>query len=669
MTLLLTAIGILLLGAFAALLSGRRPVVATAVGAGGAVAGSLVGLAGAWRGLLAGGIESRRWPWSVPGGEFHVQVDALSVFFLIPIFVLAAAAAAYGADYMFAYRDRKSLGAPWFFYNTFVAGMALVVLARNALLFMVAWEVMSLAAFFLVTFEHEKKDVRMAGWVYLVATHLGAAFLLAMFLFLGREAGSLDFDRIGAAVHLGPWGAGVMLGLALIGFGAKAGFVPLHVWLPDAHPAAPSHVSALMSGVMIKIGLYGLLRTLTFLGSPAGWWGPLLMVIGILGAILGVAMAVMQRDVKRALAYSSIENVGLIVLALGVGLWGVTRGHPLVGALGLAGGLLHIWNHALMKGLMFLCAGSVWHGAGTRDMEQLGGLLRRMPRTGACMMLGAVALAAVPPLNGFVSEWILYMGMLHGGLELTGVGRVAMLTAVAILALVGGLAMICFVRLIGIVWLGEPRSEGARHAHEASDAMVIPVAVLGVLCVLAAVFPVRLLSVMAPTVQQVFGVSVAQFMSVIDSARSPVATLGVFNALVWLMVAACAGVLAWCGRRTGRAADATWGCGYAAPTVRMQYTGQSFSEMVVTRAFPGWLRPRRSLVAPAGVFPDEGAMATQYADPVNRALYQPFFKWLPERCARLRWVQQGKLHYYMFYFVVVLLLAFGWIVLRSRIMP
>jgi formate hydrogenlyase subunit 3/multisubunit Na+/H+ antiporter MnhD subunit len=669
MILLLMAIGILLLAALAAGMAGRRPMVATVVGAGGAVTGCVLGLVPALGGLLSGGVESRRWPWPVPGGEFHVQLDALSAFFLIPIFLLGALAAVYGAAYLLAYRDRKSLGPPWFFFNLFLAGMALVVVARHALLFMIAWEVMSLSAFFLVTFEHEKKDVRMAGWVYLVATHLGAAFLLAMFLFLGREAGSLDFDRIGAGLQLVPTHTGLVLGLALIGFGAKAGLVPLHVWLPEAHPAAPSHVSALMSGVMIKIGIYGLLRTLTFLGPPAVWWGPVLMVIGFSGAILGVSMALMQRDLKRVLAYSSIENVGLIVLALGVGLWGMTSGRPVVAVLGLAGGLLHIWNHSLMKSLMFLCAGSVWHGAGTRDMEQLGGLMRRMPRTGVWMALGAVALAALPPLNGFVSEWILYMGMLQGGLALTGMGGVAMLMSVALLALVGGLAMICFVRLIGIVWLGEPRSEGARQAHEASRIMVTPVAVLGVLCLLAALFPGRLLTLIALPVQQVFGINPAQFISVMASAHAPVALLGTVNAVVLMTVAACAGLFWWMRRRGAQTSDSTWGCGYAAPTSRMQYTGQSLSEMVVTRVFPRSWRPKRSVVAPQGVFPDEAGVATQYSDPVNRGLYQPLFKWLPDRCARLRWVQQGKLHYYMFYFVVVLVLAFTWIVIRNGIMP
>lgn len=666
MILLLMAVGLLVTGALASLAAGRRPVTATALGAGTALGGGIAGLASAMRALVRPGGESIRWPWPVPGGEFHIQLDALSAFFLVPVFLLAAVAALYGSSYMMAYRDRKSLGPPWFFFNLFVAGMALVVVARQALLFMVAWEIMSVAAFFLVVFEHDKKDVRIAGWIYLIATHLGAAFLLAMFLFLGRHSGSLDFDSM-VGLQLGPLAASIVFGLALIGFGAKAGLVPLHVWLPEAHPAAPSHVSALMSGVMIKLGIYGILRTMSFLGHPASWWGPALMAIGLAGAILAISMAAMQRDVKRVLAYSSIENVGLILLALGVGIWGLCGGHPLVAMLGLGGGLLHIWNHALMKGLMFLCAGSVWHGAGTRDIEQLGGLMKRMPRTGAAMALGAVALAALPPLNGFISEWMIYLGLVHGGLALQGGGRIVMLASVGVLSLIGGLALVCFVRLIGVVWLGEPRSEGACRAHESSLSMVISQTTLGLLCLLVAMFPGRLLSMMAITVEQVSGIPATVFVASVTSPQAPVPMLGTLNVVIFLMTAA--GVAWWWKRRAVSSADATWGCGYAAPSVRMQYTGRSFSEMLVARVLPRWLRPKRSLAAPKGLFPGRSGLATQYVDPVNRSLYQPFFRWLPERCARLRWVQQGKLHYYMFYFVVVLVLAFAWIEIRNWIVP
>ena len=670
MTVLLVAIAILVFSGLAAIFFANRPRIATVLGAGGALVGCVLGLEPSFRGLFRASTESLQLPWHVPGGAFHVQLDALSAFFLVPIFVLAALAAVYGGEYLLAYRDTKTLAPQWFFFNLFVASMALIVVARNVVLFLVSWEVMSVTAFFLVTFEHEKHDVRVAGWIYLVATHLGAAFLLAMFLLLGRQAHSLDFDDfVVAGGSLAPASAGLVFVLALIGFGAKAGLVPLHVWLPEAHPAAPSHVSALMSGVMIKIGVYGILRTMMFLGTPAAWWGPVLVIIGLTGGVLGVSFAVFQRDLKRALAYSSIENVGLIVLALGVGVWGITSGHPTVAILGLAGGLLHIWNHSLMKGLMFLSAGSVLHGTGTKDLERLGGLMKRMPRTGVAMTLGGLAIAAVPPLNGFVSEWLIYMAMLRGGLDFTGVSRIVLLLAVGVLALIGGLASICFVRLVGIVLLGEGRSEEARHAHESSVWMTVPLGVLAVFCVVAGVLPRALVSIFSQTVEQVFGISTGTFMAALDSPQSPLAMLGTLNVVVWSALIIGALILLVLRKKGPEVTDATWGCGYVAPTPRIQYTGQSFAELMVTRLFLKSLRPKTSMVVPQGLFPSDGKLATEYPDPLISGLYQPFFERWAARFAQLRWVQQGKIHYYLMYFVVVLVLALAWVVFRGWVMP
>lgn len=668
MTLLLVALAVIALSGLATLLFFNRPHTATVVGVAGAVTGCILGLVPALHGLFRTGTESFQLPWQVPGGSFHIQMDALSAFFLVPIFIVSALAAIYGGQYMLAYRATKRIAPQWFFFNLFVATMALVVVAHNAVLFMVAWEVMSLAAFFLVTFEHEKQDVRTAGWVYLVATHIGAAFLLAMFFLLGRQASSLDFDAFGAAASLTPVGAGVVFVFALIGFGAKAGFVPFHVWLPEAHPAAPSHVSALMSGVMIKIGIYGILRTVIFFGKPAEWWGLTLVGIGLAGAVLGVSLALFQRDIKRILAYSSIENVGLIVLALGVGLWGITSGHPTIAVLGLAGGLLHLWNHSLMKGLMFLCAGSVLHGAGTKDMEQLGGLMKRMPQTAVAMTLGALAIAAVPPLNGFVSEWLIYMSMLNGSLELATMGRTILMLAVGALALIGGLALLCFVRLIGIALLGEGRSDGARHAHESSLWMTAPIGVLSLLCVTAAVLPGVLVSAMSAPVEQVFGISAARFISTLDAQQTPLAQLGMTNVVVWICLGVGALLFLALQKRASTTSAATWGCGYIAPTCRMQYTGQSFSEFVVTGILPKSLRPKTTVVVPQGLFPAEGKMATEYLDPLYGGLYQPFFERWADRFVRLRWLQQGRLHYYLYYFVVALVLALAWVAFRGWVM-
>ena len=668
MNTILIALAVWLFGGMVSLAYSRVPVWAMRIGASTGLLGCLIGLCPALKGLLHGEAESYRLAWNIPFGEFHVQLDALSDFFLVPIFGLAALSSLYGASYMMKHKTRRSLGTHWFFFNMFLAGIVLVVVARNALLFMIAWEVMSLSAFFLVTFEHEKKDVRIAGWLYLIAAHVGAAFLLALFLLLGRNAGSLDFNQFMTAPQLTPAFSALVFIIALIGFGTKAGFIPLHIWLPEAHPAAPSHVSALMSGVMIKIGIYGVLRTMMFLGHPANWWGPLLMLIGIAGAVIGVLLALFQSDIKRALAYSSIENIGIIILAFGVGLCGITSGHMLVAMLGFAGGLLHIWNHTMMKGLMFFSAGSILHGSGYKNIEMLGGLMKRMPQTGSAMLIGALCLSAVPPLNGFVSEWLIYMAMLNGALGFSGGSRIGMIIAIGIMALVGGLAMICFVRLIGIALLGEGRSNGARCAHESPLLMTIPMGLIALFCILSSIFPVMLISAFSKVVELVFFIPAATFTAGLNTPQSPLESLVLMNLLIWSAMGGI-GLLLFTTVKSGLTAkDSTWGCGYPAPTSRMQYTGNSFSELIVSRLFPKSLKPKTSVIAPKGMFPSGGTMTTSYPDTLSRILYRPFFDWLMERIIQLHWMQMGKIHYYMMYFIVALLMAFSWLVIRKWVM-
>jgi formate hydrogenlyase subunit 3/multisubunit Na+/H+ antiporter MnhD subunit len=665
MEVLLAAIALQVFAGTAAIIFSNRPRVATLLGAGGAVLGCLIGLAPTLLVLSGDTPESVRFAWDASHGDFSVELDALSAFFLLPVLGLSALAGVYGGDYLLAYRHEKSLGTPWFFFNLFVAGMVMVVVARTAFLFLVAWEVMSVAAYFLVTFEHEKTEVRKAGWVYLIATHLGVAFLFLAFLLLGRNAGSLEFEAFRVMPVLGAGWAGVIFLLALVGFGAKAGFVPFHVWLPEAHPAAPSHVSALMSGVMIKMGLYGMLRVLTFLGQPAPWWGPTLAGLGLLTGLVGIALALQQRDVKRVLAYSSIENMGLIGLALGVGLWGWARNLPVVAALGVTAGLLHVWNHALMKGLMFFTAGSVLHGTGTKDMEKLGGLMQRMPWTASAMVVGAVAIAALPPLNGFVSEWLMYLGLLKCGFATTDSRSLPAFFAVGLLALVGSLAAAAFVRLTGIVLLGSPRSEAARHAHESSPWMLGPMVLLVFLCLAVAVVPQAITGSMAGALDQVLGWQPGQTVVELESSDARLSVVGHINALTLLAIAAgMIGLLAW-SRRAVRAEGPTWGCGYARPTVRMQYTGRSIAEMLVEHLLPRFLRPHTSRRAPKGLFPSKSDFGCDSPDPVSEKVYEPFFRRWAERFSRLRVLQQGKLHVYLVYILLMVVLALAWVSLRT----
>jgi formate hydrogenlyase subunit 3/multisubunit Na+/H+ antiporter MnhD subunit len=659
MTLVLAAIVVLFAGsALAVVLAPWPRLSGPATAAAGLVAAAL-GIAGAAPQLAGAPSFEARLAVPLAFGEPVLGLDALSAFFLVPLFALSALAAVYGPAYL-AHSARRPFATASAFQGVLVGSMALVLVSRDALSFLVAWEVMTLASYALVALEHGEADVRRAGWVYLVAGHVGVALLMALFLLLGARAGGLDF----AAYRAMPAPTGVLAAvlavLAIGGFGVKAGLVPLHVWLPEAHAAAPSHVSALMSGVMVKLGLYGILRVLGFL-VPAGWWGPALVCLGFAGAIVGISQALYQRDLKRVLAYSTVENVGLVVVGLGLGYWGIHTGHTRLAALGFTAGLLHLWVHVAMKGLMFLAAGSVVHGAGTRDLERLGGLLKRMPLTGGAMVFGAVALSALPPLTGFVSEWLIYMGLVEGGVAQGGAGGLALMLAVGFLALVGGLAALAFARLVGVALLGSPRAPAAAHAHESSLALTGPLVVLVALIAFLAIAPGVALG---PITHVAVQLAPSLDPRALDALGGSLSTLGLCNGVVWGALALVGLFLA---RRVRRvASDDTWGCGYAAPTSRMQYTGAGFAEYVATRIVPRFWRPsieREGL--PLALFARPSQLHTTQVDPLTRSIYEPFFSRWAGRLQRLRWMQQGILHVYVLYIFVAVVLSFVWSVYRA----
>jgi hydrogenase-4 component B len=653
--LLLAALSAFLVGSLSAAASGRNARSASISGTTCATVGCGLGASGALDALASGKSATLALRWPIPEGALSLGIDALSAFFLIPLFVLGAVAAVYGFSYLLAGDATRSLALPWTAFNALLASMALVVLARHALLFLVAWEIMSLSAYLLVTFEHELLPVRRAGWVYLIATHIGVAFLIGMFLLLGTRAGSFEFAAMQTAGAPRAGFSALLFGLALIGFGAKAGLVPLHVWLPEAHAAAPSHVSALMSGVLIKLGIYGLLRMVVLLGGPRAWWGPLLIGLGVAGAALGIALAVYQRDLKRALAYSSVENVGLIVLGIGVGFWGASIHNASIATLGLAGALLHVYNHAAIKGLLFLGSGNVLHGCHTRDLERMGGLGRRMPRTMSVFLLGAAAIAGLPPLNGFVSEWLLYSGLMHGALEVSGAGGVAAAGALAGLSLVGALTALCFVRLVGVAFLGEPRSPEAASAHEAPRGMTASIGALGFLALLLALAPQVIAVPIERVVRQVLDTSLVPSASDIGLTR-----LGAINVVIALVLATAVALVFAVQRARRPVSDRTWSCGYAASSPRMQYGARATSELFTALILPASLSPRVSARVPEGVFPAPARLESDTADPLTRGAYEPFFARWAGRFARLRWMQQGFLHLYLVYILFALLLALGW---------
>lgn len=659
MSLLLASLAVLLVSAVAALTCRRSDRLASQVGSVGVVVAAGLGLVPALRMLAGGRPEAIHVPWAVPYGEFFLELDAMSAWFLVPTFVVSAAAAVYGVGYLAGSRSGKPLATVWCHFNLLVAALVLVFLARNAVLFLVAWEVMAVASFFLVMFDDDRAEVRRAGWIYLVATHCGTAFLIAFFLGLGRGSGALDFDLWARAPAGPPAGAGVLFLLAVVGFGAKAGFLPLHVWLPEAHPAAPSHVSAVMSGVMIKTGVYGLLRALTFLGPPAAWWGWTLVLLGLAGALAGIAFAAAQSDLKRLLAYSSVENMGILTVGLGLGLLGVSQGQPALAALGFGGALLHVLNHALFKGLLFLGAGSVLHGTGVRSLDRLGGLLRRMPWTGLTFLVGGLALCGLPPFNGFVSEWLLFLGAYRAVTVSDPVMAVAGAFALAGLGLVGGLAAAMVARSVGAVFLGEPRSEAAAQAHEAGAALRWPMVVLAAGCALIPLAAPWLVRAQGPILEVLTEAPVEALggtLSATASGLQAVAGVG----LTFIPLAGLVGLLRYVLLRNRPAHSAvTWDCGYARPTARMQYTASSFAQPF-TRLFGVVLRGRAQVTPPAGLFPAQAGLATETPDPAQTRLYEPLFRGVARGLGRLRWIQHGKVQVYVLYIALTLLVLLLW---------
>jgi hydrogenase-4 component B len=621
-----------------------------------AALGAALGLAGAGAYWATGSSEAIVLPWSIPGAEFRVVMDGLSAFFLVPVFLISLLGSVYGLEYWKQAEHPRNGRKLRLFYGTLTAGMALMVVARNSILFLFGWEIMALSAFFLVTTEDEDQEARAAGWIYLVAAHTATLFLFAVFALLYAASGSFTLAPLDRGA-LTPGMATALFVVALLGFGLKAGIMPLHVWLPSSHAVAPSHVSALMSGVIIKMGIYGLVRVVSLIPDPPLSWGVVVLVLGVVSGVLGVAFAIGQHDLKRLLAYHSIENIGIIVMGLGLALIGRTLGRDDLLILGLAGALLHVWNHALFKALLFLCAGSVIHAAHTREIDHLGGLAKSMPRTSLCFVVGAVAICGLPPLNGFVSELLIYLGLFSTLTEGAGRTYAGAAFAAPALALIGVLAVACFVKVYGAVFLGSGRSERARHAHESPPAMLGPMSVLVACCVLIGLAPRLVVPALGP--------ALAAWAPGLGDAGPRVAALAPLDTITFMGLlligglAAASALLGMLLRRNGVATAPTWGCGYAAPSSRMQYTSSSFAEMLV--GLFGWvLRPRTHRPAGLPLFPQETDFHSEVPDTVLDEVVLPTFRsgaWL---FSLLRVFQQGNVQIYLLYIFVALIALLIW---------
>jgi len=595
--------------------------------------------------------------WSSFFAPIQMRLDPLSGWFALALFIVSPLLTWYGTGY-FPHKRPFEVSINGFFFQILAGGIFFVLLASDIFSFLLAWEIMSLAAFFLVIFEHEDRSVQRAGWFYLAATHLGTAFLFAMFVLLGSRCGSLDFRDF---VGLGGV-ADVVFILALIGFGTKAGFFGLHVWLPEAHPAAPPHASALMSGLMIKTGVYGLLRIMTLADSWPGWWGWTLIGVGAVSGVGGALFALVQHDLKRLMAYSSVENIGIVCLGIGMGVFGTYSMGP-AAQIAMAGALLHVLNHALFKSCLFLVAGAVTHATGTREIDLLGGLQKLMPRSGGVFLLASAAVCGLPPLNGFVGEFLIYLSSYWSVLpqELPFVDlRVGGFVVIAALALTGGLAAMCFMKAYGTTFLGLPRRQHADPVVDPKPAMLFPMFILGTLCVafgLGGSFLILLVAPVASTLHPA-ALIVAETsllrgaaLNYMHVSLASFALLVLFFAFHRLRNHLLKGRVVTSGP--------TWGCGYPLGTARMQYTGSSFSQPLIA-AFKLLLRTELSGDWPEGYLPGRSSFATHTPGVFIEFFYKPLFTFVGHMALRVKRLQTGGTHVYVLYLLLALISVLCW---------
>jgi hydrogenase-4 component B len=605
----------------------------------------------------------------LPLAGVRVELDALGAVFVVAVAVVAIPASLYGIGYSAPGLSGRSVQAT---FPLFVWSLLMVPVAGSASTLLVLWELMALSSLLLVLSEHRHNPaVRAAAHWYAAMTHLGlVAILLALVVLAGRAGGDSFAAMREGASGVGPVAASVVFVLALVGFGSKAGVVPLHVWLPRAHPEAPSHVSALMSGAMVKLGVYGILRVgWDLLGGGPRWWGVTVLAVGAISALFGILHALVATDLKRLLAYSTTENVGLILMGVGAAGLFAASGNRALASVALAAALLHVVNHAAFKGLLFLGAGSVLHATGTRDLDRLGGLARRMPVTGATFAIGALAIAALPPLNGFVSEWLLLQALVNGLPSSTALVAVAMPLAVAIVALTGGLAAATFVKAFGTGFLALPRSPEADAAHESPRTMQIGLGLLAGVCVALGLAPTAFGRPLARAVSSLGPLAGGRPLGAdhlhlelagIQATLSPLLlAIGLLAAVI-----ATLGVVRAVGSAPTRRGAETWGCGRSVQTARMEYTATSFAEPL-QRVFDDVLRPDLDVAVDHRAESRYYVEAVRYRqgirDAVEHRLYTPVLRaarWWGRAARRL---QDGSIHRYLAYgmaaLIVVLLVA------------
>jgi len=664
-SLFIVVVGLLLTGGLLSFFTQSKPKLSVALGFTfanlAAVSGILLGL---WV-LIVGTPVDLTLPWAIVGQALMFSIGPLSAFFLTVISLLCLAVSVFSYGYAAEYIGKNNVGILGLLYNLFIFSMLGLVASGSALMFLFFWELMSLVSYLLVVYDHRDPKVRRAGFIYVVMTHIGTLFIFLAFFLLYQAAGDFSFTAFATAGHSLPGSVKTLIFLFVtIGFGTKAGIVPLHIWLPKAHPAAPSNVSAIMSGVMLKTAIYGLVKVVfEVLGGGPVWWGVLILALGTVSALMGVMYALMEHDIKRLLAYHSVENIGIILMGIGSALIFLAYGNKTLAVVGLTAGLFHVLNHALFKGLLFLGAGSIHFATRTRDIEKLGGLLKRMPWTGLFFLIGSLAISALPPFNGFVSEWLTFQSLIMLGSGSLGPGFVVLgPVAGALLALTGALAAACFVKAFGIQFLAMPRSANAENAREVPLSMRLGMAFLAVLCLLFGILPGTVISLLGTVTESLLGTGTAsvlggnRWLDVVSALGpgtvvSPLPVLGLI-ALLALVVYL---FTRWAGKGGTVRINETWNCGMEL-TPKMEYTATSFSKpirMIFKRVF----LPKREIQTDYVLKPYftrsikyKGSIKPVFED----VIYRPTTQWFIKFSNKLRGLQSGSIHLYLGYIFVTL---------------
>jgi hydrogenase-4 component B len=659
----------------ATLAAARHRAVSRWAALGGSIAASAATLSAAVSVLSSGrSIDGVLLRHAASGMVFGYSVGPLSAWFLMVLGVVAIPVALYSIAYFAHSVPASRMAGVGVGFNVLLGSVELLFAAGDILTFLFAWELMTLATAALVATDHDARASRRAAYLFLVMSHVGSGCLVAGFFTLAAVSGSMQLSAVLAVPETAlPMREG-LFALFLIGFGIKAGLVPLHVWLPEAHPAAPSSISALMSAVLITTGIYGLFRVCAFgLGVPDASWGLSFMALGAITAILGILYALAQTDLKRLLAYSTIENAGIVVLALGAGMMAHSQGNPELAAVALAASLAHVLNHAVFKALLFLGAGSVVMATGGRQLEHFGGLLRRMPWTGLCFLIGALSISGLPLFNGFISEWLTFQALLLGFASTQGLVRLNFPVGGAVLALSAALAAACFVKAFGVSFLALPRSSPAATAQESPPAMLVPQAFLASVCVAVGLFPGTLLHVVHGVVASLpasaagldalgggtFGLTVGLLNVPAFSGFARVAPITI---AVAMSGAAAIGAVAVSRMRRPVRLGPTWGCG-GELSASHEYTAAAFSKplMMIFRAV---YRPTREVEALADIspyFPQEVRYRTQIEPTFERYIYGPLARGVLRAASGMRVLQAGSLHAYLAYVLVLGVLLLVWL--------